>query len=578
MKPFKLQMALISVFLLVMVSSFYLNDAKQSNKAPTNYIPFPGTASFCAAIYNPADSALEIPALKGWGDYHFKISTESDSAQYYFDQGLSMYYAFHNIEAIASFAKATRFDPQCAMAWYGKALALGPTINHSNSYQAPAEALEAAVKSRDLMGGCTEVEKDLIMAMEYRYRPDSTLSLPQLRSNYADAMKMAYDRHQDNADVMALYADALLLMHPWDLYTQDHEPKPWTPEIRSVLEQVLAIAPSHPGANHYYIHTMEASLNPEAALPSARVLDTLMPLVSHITHMPSHIYVRTGNFQKGMRVNNLAVAGFKQYLKAYAPVMDGFGLYQVHNIHLKNNCAQMAGNYRIAAATADTIQSLIPPAFLAMKSGDGNYMQELYAQPIITKVRFGKWGAILKMPVIDTLPYVNALQLFARGMAYSRLNNPAAAALELQALEEKMKDQTLTLNLDNFSAPYDVLVVASFILKGAMAEDQQRYDEAINLYSQAVGAEDSLIYIEPRSWLLPSRQYLGNALLKAGENEKAIAVFKEDLAVTANNGWSLTGLKQAYLNTNNKMALANIRPKLKEAWAVKDVVVKAAVY
>lgn len=571
-------MPLISVILIVIVSSFYINGIKQSTKAPANYIPFPGTASFCASIYNPADSAIEIPALKGWGDYHFKISTRSDSAQYYFDQGLSMYYAFHNIEAIASFAKATRFDPQCAMAWYGKALALGPTINHSNSYTAPAEALEAAVKSRELMSGNTELEKDLIMAIQYRYRPDSSLSLAQLRSNYADAMKMVYNRHQDNADAIALYADALLLMHPWDLYTQDHKPKPWTPEIRSVLEQVLAIAPAHPGANHYYIHTMEASLNPEAALKSANVLDTLMPLVSHITHMPSHIYIRTGNFQKGMKVNNLAVAGYKQYLKAYAPVKEGFGLYEVHNIHLKNNCAQMAGNYRIAAATADTIQNLIPPAFLAMKSGDGNYMQELYAQPIITKVRFGKWDDILKMPVIDTLAYVNGLQRFARGMAYSRLNNSAQAALELRALEEKMKDSTLKMNLDNFSSPYDVLVVAQLILKGTMAEDQKDYNEAIDFFSQAVKAEDRLIYIEPRSWLLPSRQYLGNVLLKAGENEKAIAVFKEDLALTANNGWSLTGLKQAYLNTNNKMALTNIRSKLKEAWAGKDVVVKSAVY
>ena len=572
-------MALASVVLLIIVSSFYLNGTKQSTKAPTIYVPFPGAVSFCASLYNPADSAIDIPALKGWGHYHFKVTTQSDSAQYYFDQGLSMYYAFHNIEAIASFAKAARFDPGCAMAWYGKALALGPTINYSNSYKAPAEALQAAVKSRELMSGCTDVEKDLIMAMEYRYQPDSSnLSLFQLRSNYADAMKMAYDRHQDNVDVMTLYADALLLMHPWDLYTLDHQPKPWTPEIRTVLEKVLAIAPSHPGANHYYIHTMEASLNPEAALHSAAVLDTLMPLVSHITHMPSHIYVRTGDFRKGMRVNDRAVAGFKQYLKAYPPVMEGIGIYEVHNIHLKNNCAQMAGNYRIAAATADSVRSLLPPVLLAMKNGDGNYMQELYSLPIITRVRFGKWKELLNAPLMDTLPYVNALQRFSRGMAFSRLNNFAQAVLELKALEEKMQDTLLKVNQDNFSPPYDVLTVAQLILKGSIAQDQGNLKKAIDFFSQAVKAEDHIIYIEPHSWLLPSRQYLGNALLKDGQYEKAIAVFKEDLALTANNGWSLTGLKQAYLKTNNKMALVNLRPKLIKAWAVKDVVVKNAVY
>ncbi len=574
----KLQLALISIVVAIIVSSFYLNGNKQGTTAPTSFVAFPAAVSFCTSIYNPVNADVEIPALKGWGNYHFEITTNSDSAQYYFDQGLSMYYAFHNIEAIASFAKAARFDPQCAMAWYGKALALGPTINFSNSYKAPAEALEAAVKSRDLMNNCTEVEKDLIMAMEYRYRPDSTLSLQQLRSNYADAMKMVYDEHPDNVDVMALYADALLLMHPWDLYNQDHEAKPWTPEIRAVLEKILAISPSHPGANHYYIHTMEASLNPEAALKSAAVLDTLMPLVSHITHMPSHIYIRTGDFSKGLKVNDKAIAGFKQYLKAYAPVMEGFGLYEVHNIHLQSNLAQMAGNYKIAVATADTVQRLIPPAFLAWKNGDGSYMQELYAQPIVARVRFGKWKDLLKIPLVDTLPYVNALQRFSRGMAYSRLNNPAQAALELKALEDKMKDPALKINLDNFSPPYDVLVVARLILKGVMAEDQKQYEEAINLFSQAVKAEDRLIYIEPRSWLLPSRQYLGNALLRTGQNEQAIVVFKEDLALTANNGWSLTGLKQAYLNTNNKMALINLKPKLVKAWAMKDVVVKNAVY
>ena len=574
----KLPFALITVVVAIAVSSFYLNGAKQNTQAPTDFLSFPGAVSFCSSIYDPANAAVEIPALTGWGHYHFKITTGSDSAQYYFDQGLSMYYAFHNIEAIASFAKAARFDPQCAMAWYGKALALGPTINFSNSYKAPAEALEAATKSRELISGCTEVEKDLIMAMEYRYRPDSTLSLSQLRSNYADAMRMAYERHQDNVDVMVLYADALLLMHPWDLYTQNHEPKPWTPEIRDILEQALAMSPSHPGANHYYIHTMEASLNPEAALKSAKVLETLMPSVSHITHMPSHIYVRTGNFRKGLKVNDVAIAGFKKYLKAYAPVMEGFGLYEVHNIHLQNNLAQLAGNYRIAAATADSIHNMIPPAFLAMKNGDGNYMQELYAEPLITKVRFGKWKELLKIPMVDTLPYVNALQRFARGMAYSRLNEHALAGKELQALEEKMKDSILKINLDNFSPPYDVLVVADLILKGAMAENQKDINKAIDLYNQAVKAEDRLIYIEPRSWLLPARQYLGNALLKAGQNEKAIAVFKEDMAITSTNGWSLTGLKQAYLNTNNQMALTNIQPKLKQAWAIKDVMVKNAVY
>lgn len=575
----KFKLALVSIISLIVITSFYyLAGNQQTHQTPTYYKSFPGTVAFCAAVFNPADSAADIPALRGWGKYNWKISTISDSAQYYFNQGLSMYYAFHTIEAVASFAKATRFDPDCAMGWYGMALAYGPNINFSNSYRAPKEALTATAKSKELMVKCTPLEKELIMAIQHRYTSDTTVSLAQLRQNYADAMKLVYNRYPENVDAVTLYADALLLLHPWDLYTQDNQPKAWTPEIRSVLEKALTLAPSHPGANHYYIHTMEASSSPDAALNSANVLDTLMPQVSHITHMPSHIYIRTGDFKRGLKVNDDAVAGYEQYLKAYAPVINGFGLYKVHNIHLKSSCAQMAGNYKIAKESADTVQYLIPPDYLAMKNGDGNYMQELYAQPIINAVRFGKWDAILSAPIPDTLPYVSALQHFSRGVAYSRQQNPKKAKLELSTLESKMKDETLKLNLDNFSSPYRVLGVARLILKGVIAEDQKQHRLAVNFYQQAVTAEDQLIYIEPRAWLLPARQYLANALLKSGLNGQAIKVFKADLKINPKNAWSLTGLHQAYLKTGNQRTLTAVQLKLDSALAMKDVMIKKAVF
>jgi tetratricopeptide (TPR) repeat protein len=346
---------------------------------------------------------VDISALKGWGSYQWKISHATDSAQFYFNQGINMYYAFHSIEAIASFTKATHLDPGCAMAWYGKALAMGPNINYPNAYRAPSEALEAAIKSKELSEKCTPLEKDIINAIQKRYSADTTISVKQIRTNYADAMQLVYEKHKTNADVVTLYADALLLLHPWDLYYHDFKPKPWTPKIRSLLEEAMKLSPKNPGANHYYIHTMEASATPVLALKSAHLLDTLMSGVSHITHMPSHIYIRTGDYQRGIKNNDAAVADYNAYLKQYTPVINNFPLYLAHNMHMKINCAQMAGNYRIAMDEAIDLQNKLPAEYLGLKNSDGNMVQYLYAQPAFTNVRFGKWAEIIKMPVVDTL-------------------------------------------------------------------------------------------------------------------------------------------------------------------------------
>lgn len=339
---FKYTLTIIIVLIIAFITAqsfYYLTKKKETANTQSYFRSFHSKASLCTPLYNQSDSAIDIPALKGWGNYKLKISDASDSAQFYFDQGLSMYYAFHSIEAIASFTKATHLDPDCAMAWYGKALAMGPTINYPNGYRPPSDAFEAAVKSQKLSANCTPIEKDLINAIQQRYSPDTTISIKQLRINYANAMQLVYAKHTNDADVITLYADALLLLHPWDLYTFDFKSKPWTPKIRSLLEQALIISPKHPGANHYYIHTMEGSATPGLATKSAHLLDTLMPLVSHLTHMPSHIYIRTGDYQRGIKDNDAAVSGYDIYLKQYAQVKNGAALYQAHNMHMKINCA-----------------------------------------------------------------------------------------------------------------------------------------------------------------------------------------------------------------------------------------------
>jgi tetratricopeptide (TPR) repeat protein len=535
-------------------------------------------AVICGFVYNGADSIPEIPALKGWGNYHWKITTSSDSAQFYFNQGISMYYAFHSIEAIASFVKATRFDPDCAMAWYGKSLAMGPTINYPNGYAPPADAYEASEKSKELSINCSPLEKELITAMQQRYSKDSALTVKQLRTNYADAMQAVYVKHPKNAEVLTLYADALLLLHPWDLYTHDFKPKPWTPQIRSLLEQAIAICPKHPGANHFYIHTMEASATPQMALKSAHLLDTLMPRVSHITHMPSHIYIRTGNYEQGITNNTAAVAGFNTYLKQYGPVVNGDILYKIHNIHLKVNCAQMAGNYQTALAAAHDAKAALPPYYLGAKGADGNFFQYVYMQPVLTAVRFGKWAGILDLKPVDSLVYASVLLHFSKGLAWCNKGNTTNAGHELKMLETKMQDSSLKMPLDNFSSAYESACVARLILQGSIAVAEKKYNAAISILQKAVTAEDHLIYNEPRDWPLPARHYLGNALLKAGRYNEAITVLNKDLVINPNNGWALTGLQQAYQNTSNATALNKVNQQLKTAWKIKDVEIDKPVF
>jgi len=569
--------ALVAVFFVA--QSFY--SSYQKKVASSKQLWFKGSSgrvAVCGSAYNAADSNLAIPALKGWGSYQWKITTASDSAEFYFNQGINMYYAFHAIEAIASFTKATRFDPECAMAWYGKSLAMGPTINYPNGYMPPTGAREASVQANTFSPTCSPLEKELIAAMQQRYSKESTVSVKQLRINYAKAMQLVYVKYPKNADVVTLYADALLLLHPWDLYTHDFIPKPWTPQIRSLLEHALAINPKHPGANHYYIHTMEASATPQIALNSAHILDTLMPLVSHITHMPSHIYIRTGDYQRGIKNNNAATRGYDLYLKQYAPVVNGAVLYQIHNMHLKINCAQMGGNYKIASNTSDSLKAIIPSAYLSFQGGDGNYFQYVYMQPVLTSVRFGKWDDILKIKPIDTVAYAAILLHFSKGLAWCGKNNPVRAEQELQLLNAKMHDASLQTPIDNFSSAYEAAEIARLILQGVIAETQKRYHAAADILKKAVTAEDKLIYNEPRDWPLPARQYLGEMLLKAGRYNEAITVLNKDLIVHPHNGWALTGLKLAYKNTGDDFALNKVQQQLRTAWKIKDVTIDKPVF
>jgi len=503
---------------------------------------------------------VDIPPIPGAGSYKWKITTANDSAQFYFNQGINMYYGFHIIEAMASFKKAEKFDPNAAMIHWAKALAYGPNINDLG-YAASPDALTAINKAIEFSGNSSAVEKGLILAQAVRYSADSTQTREHLNQLYADKMKELYEQQPSSADVAVLYADALMLQHPWDLWFSNGKPKDWTARIRTVLEKLLATAPLHPGANHYYIHVMEPSPYASLATASADRLGSLTPALSHMVHMPSHIYLRTGNYSKGAAVNEDAVKSYKNVLQLFAPAAGADFLYVIHNLHMQTNHAIMSGNMNYAVESAKQTAASIPADYLLMEGALGNYLQYIFYTDILVDIRYARWDALLAMkPPSSKQVYSNVLYHFGKGMAYAHQQKLADAKKEYDYLSELLKDSTLSLPFTPFSPSIDGATVAADLLAGTIALAEKNYTTAIEHFTKAVATEEQMVYNEPRDWLLNPKHYLGNAYLQMEEWKKAEEVLLNDLKNNNNNIWAMSGLHTA----------CKMQGKTKEATALQQ--------
>jgi tetratricopeptide (TPR) repeat protein len=524
---------------------------------------------------NEIQSTMPLP---GWGNHTWKISTTNDSAQFYFNQGINLYYGFHIIESMASFKKAQEFDNNCAMLYWAEALAMGPNIN-DYGYTASPEAITAVEKANSLNSSAAGHEKFLIEAMSVRYSRDSSQKRPLLNQNYADRMKAAHEKFPKNADIHALYVDALMLQHPWDLWFPDGKPKAWTPEIRKELELLLAYEPNHPGANHYYIHTMEPSPFASLALPSADRLGALTPGIAHLVHMPSHIYLRTGHYNKGSQVNESAVKSYGKYLSLMPAVSGNDFLYKIHNLHMQTNCAMLNGRYDYTMQSADQTRAAIPQDYLSLAPPFGSYMQYMYHIKTLAKIKFGKWDELTVAEKPDAkLIYANVLYHFGRGMAFAGSEKLKEADQELLLMQELMKDSILYIPFVPFSAPIEGAKTASSILAGVIHQKKKDLRQAIRHLEEAVKTEENMVYNEPRDWLLSPGPWLGAALIEARQYDKAEAAFRKDLQNNSDNGWSLVGLQQALKAQGKNAEAQSTGEKIKKAFADTDILLKKAVY
>ena len=571
------KMLVISLF-LVFITALGFRYGLKHNARPQTLLRSDVYKNKIMAFCSPDWSILNIDSLgntmiplPGWGDYRWNITTSHDSANFYFNQGINMYYAFHIIESMASFKKAGQFDDTNPLIYWAQALAFGPNINDF-AYVESREALALALKAKTLSTNSSPKEKALIDAMLVRYSADTTLNRATLNARYGEEMKKVYLAFNNDADAGALYADAILVQHPWEYWKHNGDPHPWTPEILIVLEKTLQILPDHPGANHYYIHATEASNNPGRALASADRLGRLMPEVSHMVHMPSHIYIRTGNYDKGVRVNEMSVNGYNNYLKLYPAVVNNMPLYLIHNVHMQAACAMYNPNYAYAYKSALAARTSFDTAFMSLAAPLGNFVQYVYMTPEIVNVRYGKWSEIMqaeKLP--DNFVYAKILWHWAQGLANANTGRIQGAKEHLIKMKKKMRDPDLKVILTPFNSVHSSALIAEKLLEGTILEKTGDMKKAIAAYREAKDFEDALIYTEPRDWLIPTRHYLANALIKVKEYAEADKLLKQDLKQNPANYYALQGLLDISIANKKNKEADSYKQQLKEVYRQPDV-------
>lgn len=495
-----------------------------------------------AALVPDADGRY-APVFPGWGHHHYAIATSSDSAQFYFDQGLSLYYGYHLRESAASFREAARRDGRCAMSYWGQALAMGPYYNSTYTYKMSPDVLPVLEQMNSLAPGAGERERDLILAMNARYSSDTSDSRrAQLNRDYSEAMKTLIRKYPDDNEIKALYIDGVMCEHAWDMWDTAGRAMPWTPELVKYCEDILARDPDHPAALHYHIHLLEASFHPEATIASADKLKDLMPGVPHMVHMASHTYQRTGLYAKGVMINDSANAAAKRF-SSLAPQLH-LGTTVIHYDAVQAFCALNGAMYGKALQAGrrcrETVWAIGGPVHM------NNNLQFLSSMELFALVRLGKWKEILELPVPNgDWVYAGLLSDFARGMSFLRLRQIDSAEACLNSLRLRLKDPSLAVRYRPYNAAAKPGKVAEKILEGELLLEEGKSDEAITAFNGAIEHEDGLDYLEPNEWPVPARQYAGACLLQLGKPAEAERRYIEDLRLNPGNGWSLLGLAQS---------------------------------
>ncbi len=512
----------------------------------------------------PAKEPAPATLVAGLGDINHPVTTNNPEAQKFFNQGLAYIYGFNHEEAVRSFKQAAQLDPQMAMAYWGVAIALGSNYNVPADGPALVQAYTNLKKAMELAPKASEHDRAYIDALSKRYSADIQADQHKLAVDYKNAMGELAKAYPDDLDAATLYAESMMNLHPWKLWTLDGKPGENTLEIVSTLESVLRRDPNHSGANHYYIHAVEASRNAERALPSAARLGKIAPNAGHLVHMPSHVYIRTGDYFQAAQSNVDAIVVDRDYIQKSGNNGLYPAMYYNHNIHFLAAASAMNGRYADSIKSARELEANVKPVVKAMP------MLEMFLPyTSVSMIRFGKWDEILKEPKPDaSLKITTAFWHFARGSAYAAAKDTAKADAELAAL--RAVDKTLTEERLFNNPAVNVLKVAELALEGKIALARGDKQAAFDLLTKAVAAEDATDYAEPADWDLPTREVLGGALLANGDYKAAEKVFRDEILRRPRNGRALFGLAESLRKQDKDGAAKSVQGEFEKAWQHAD--------
>ncbi len=514
----------------------------------------------------------EVPLRADLAGFHRTVTTQSELSQKYFDQGLTLYYCFNHDAAIESFNQAAALDSTCAMAYWGRAISAGPNINNPLMDSAAAvSAFEAVSRAAKFSSGCTEVERALISALQARYAWPAPENRASLDSAYAVAMRRVYNEFPDDVDVATLFADAMMNLRPWDLWTPGGEPQPGTLDIVAALESAMGMVADHPGACHFYVHTMEASPDPGKALPAANILRNRIPGAGHLVHMPSHIDIRLGHYANSIEANLRGIQADSSWLH-----QQGFyTIYRAHNYHFLAYSAMFDGQRELAMNAARSIAKTIP---MELVRAYPDYLDAFMAIPIHVMVRFGLWEDILKeaRPAGD-MPAHLAFWHYGRTVAFAALGRVDEAKAEFKQFGTAAKAVPESRLLGN-NTVNTILDVGLAMAEGELEYRRKNYTKAFALLRLAVERDDSLRYDEPWGWMMPVRHALGALLLEQGKVAEAEAVYREDLRLHPENGWALQGLTECLHKLEKHDMAQQTDARFRKAWARADITIEASCY
>ena len=572
----KLSLILITIVLLPLVyfTSIKLKEKNSETlpKLAVNFIKCTSTKYLLTDI----DTTRQIsPLFKNLGNLNFTISTKNERVQAFFNQGIKLSYAFNHAEGHRSFLEAARLAPEVAMNYWGQAFALGPNINDPLPDDERKQKInEAMVKAKQFSSSATPKEQALIKALSARYSEDLTKDVAELNMDYMKAMTKVVQQYPEDANIQILYAASVMNTVPWNYWDKDGNPSPNIKEAKVALEKAMQLEPENPGGHHYYIHMVELPY-PDMGVVSADKLASLMPGAGHIVHMPSHIYIRVGRYLDAVKVNQAAILADEDYIsQCFAQGIYPLGYYP-HNIHFLWSSASLLGDSDIAIDAAKKTAEKVPTGELETLT----FLQDFAATPLLAYTRFGKWNEILTIPAPNPkIKHLSLMHHYARGIAFIRKGNVKDAQEELDAISALKKDPELeTLVATANNASIHAANIAYEVVAGELAALKGNYSKSIEHLKNAVVFEDGLTYTEPAAWHIPTRQNLGAVLLKADKFIEAEKIYKEDLNILRQNGWSLTGLYHSLKAQGKTDEAQKIKEEFEKAWEHADIEIESSV-